>query len=178
MSWQGTGSQQSQTPSRYLGALHAVLLAAGHLVLLLPAQQLFLHNLPQGHSCPNLQGVQPRHGPGSIQEVQQAQKAQLAVDDVNGCDGQLQHGGLLGPLGRTLVAEDNEGLISLTLKGGLGGGLGGSRGAGDDPWGQLVKHGLIIGAGGWGGHQGPRSCHGPQIEANGCCIMLQVAVGD
>ena len=164
--------------SCYLCPLHGVLLTVSHLVLLLPPKQLFLHNLPQGHSRPNLRGVQPRHGPGSIQEVQQAQKAQLAVDDVNGCDGQLQHSGLLRPLGGALEAEGNEGLIGLMLKGGVGGGLGGSRGAGDNPWGQLLKDGLIIGAGGWGGDQGARPCHGPQIEADGCCIMLQVAVGD
>ena len=147
-------------------------------MLLLPTQQLLLHNLPQGHSRPNLQGVQRCRGPGRIQEVQQAQKAQLAVDDVNGRYGQLQHSGLLCPLGGALEAKDDKRLIGLMLEGGLGGGLGGSRRAGDNPWGQLLKDDLIIGAGGWGGDQGPRPCHGPQIEADGCCIMLQVAVGD
>ena len=130
-----------------------MLLAVSHLVLLLllPPQQLLLDNLPEGHPRPNLQGVQPGCRPGSIQEVQQAQKAQLAVDDVDGCNGQLQHSGLLSPLGGALVAEGNEGLLKLALKGGQGGQVGGARGAGDDPWGQLVKTGFIVGGGGVGG---------------------------
>lgn len=130
-----------------------MLLAASHLVLLLllPPQQLLLHNLPEGHPRPNLQGVQPGCRPCGIQEVQQAQKAQLAVDDVDGCNGQLQHSGLLSPLGGALVAEGDEGLLGLKLEGELGGELGGAGGAGDDPWGQLIESGLIVGGGGVGG---------------------------
>lgn len=150
---QAASTPDDQVPSQYLASLHAMLVQASHLVLLLlpPPQQLLLHNLPEGHPRPDLQGVQPCRRPGSIQEVQQAQQAQLAVDDVDGCNGQLQHSGLLSPLGGALVAEGNEGLLGLTLKGGLGGELGGPGGAGDDPWGQLLENGFIVGGGGVGG---------------------------
>ena len=95
----------------YLGALHVVLLlAASHPPLLLP-QQLFLHDLPERHAGPDLQRVQPSSWPSSIQEVQQAQQAQLTVDDINGSDSQLQHCGLLCLLGRPFVAESHERLV-------------------------------------------------------------------
>lgn len=155
-----------------------MLVAPSHLVPLLPAQQLLLHNLPQGHPCPHLQRVQPRSWPGSVEEIQQTQQAQLAVDDINGGNGQLQQSRLLRLLGGALVAEVYKGLSGLTLVGGLVGGLAGSRGAGDDPWGELLEHGLVVGAAGGWGHQRPPSCYGPQIEANGCCVVLQVAMGD
>lgn len=95
----------------YLSTLHVVLLlAASHLPLLL-SLQLLLHNLPQGDAGPDLQGVQASSRQSSIQEVQQAQQAQLTVDDVNGRDRQLQHCWLLCLPGRPLVAKGHKGLV-------------------------------------------------------------------